>query len=412
MDLRDPAIQGFVMTHENEDVAKLGLAPMPPDWPRTAILNQIKSRQKAKTKIPAWLGIEGIIFPSPSLLEQCSSQATANFKASLFAGESFADLTAGAGVDSAALAQKFKYGFAIERDKEAAQLLSNNLPLLSPHKIEILNKVAEEVIADLPTLDLIYIDPQRRSENKRGLFKLEETSPNVLALLPKLRSKAKNILIKASPVLDIALATQQLGAVKAVYVVSLHGECKELLFHLSTVIPAPTSQSDGGNERGSIPAWTPARGGCDTEIIAAILNNNGTPAYTLSKASAAPAPISAPQTYLYEPDAAIMKAGLFNELAAEFDLAKLHPATHLFTSGKKHTGFPGRSFTIKGILPPDKKELQRKKIEKANVTVRNFPATVDELRKKLNLKEGGDDYLFACTLLDARKALICCARDE
>ncbi|MBI1327539.1 MAG: SAM-dependent methyltransferase [Alphaproteobacteria bacterium] len=382
MDLREKHIQAFVIAHENDDITKLALGPMPADWPRKAILDQIKSRQKAKIKLPAWLNVQGLIFPSPSLLEQCSSDATAHFKASLFSGETFADLTAGAGADTAAFAQNFKRGFAIERDHETSETLANNLPLLSHTQIDVINKSAEDALDDLPPLDLVYIDPQRRNESTRGLFKLEDTSPNVLALLPKLKEKARNILIKTSPVLDITQAISQLGHVAHIYVVSLGNECKELLFHITDTQEKPA-------------------------IHAIILGH--TP-YKLTAKVVPPANITQPQTYLYEPDAGIMKAGLFNELAAEFNIAKLHPHTHLFTADHKLEKFPGRSFVIQNIIPADKRELQKNNIEKANLTLRNFPGTVDELRKKLNLKDGGDDYIFACTLGDEQKVLICCRR--
>ena len=376
-------IIAFIRDHAGADVRQLALTKMPPPWPRAAILDQIRARQKAKDKIPDWLAQDRIILPSVDLLEQCSSTATAQFKASLVGGDTFVDLTAGAGIDTAALATRFPSGIAVERDQHNADCLSHNLPLMHAGHVHVQNTSAEDFIATMPPVDLAFIDPQRRSDSKRGIMRLEETSPNILDLLPAL--KAKQVLLKTSPVLDIDLGIQQLGHVSAVHVLEWRSECKEILFLRGDTAPEPV-------------------------IHAHRLNDSGQPQRTLTATRAeeenAPCAYAAPSRYLYEPGPAFMKAGLFRTMAARYGVKKLHPSTHLYTSEEKIEDFPGRIFEIMSVLSVDKKSMP----SKANLAIRNFPGTVDDLKKKLGIKDGGSVYLFACTLHDEQKRIIACRK--
>lgn len=379
-------IRDFILRHAEDDVRALGLARMPPEWPRPSILDQIHARQKARDKIAVWYGTEGVVFPSADLMEQCSSQATARFKAGLVRGESFIDLTAGAGIDTAAIAANFSKTCAIERNAHAASCLRHNLPLMGVGSADIINAACEDFIATMPPVDLVFLDPQRRNTAQRGLFRLEDTSPNILGLLPVLRAKAKMILLKTSPVLDIDLGVTQLTDVRDVYVVEWNGECKEILF---VIVPGHSAPP----------------------VIHAHRLNDGGQAVISIKATRAeddmtPCPVDMPDGFLYEPGPAFMKAGLFNTMGAQYGLKKLHPSTHLYTAAMPVVGFPGRGFRIESVVTVDRRSVP----DKANLAIRNFPGTVDELKKKLGIRDGGDIYLFACTLADGQRRIIVCQK--
>ncbi len=215
-------IQDFILEHKSVDIKKLALEKLPYEGElRTQILQQIKSRQKAEYKLQRWFEHKGIIFPNPDLVEQASSDLTAQYKAGIYPQNGypqnlFIDLTAGLGSDSLAFSEQFTKGLCIEVDPVYAKLLEYNLRFLSNKKIDILNGYAEKLIHTLPKADLIYIDPQRRNTQKsgggkRGLFDFNETQPNILELLPALKEKAPCILIKSSPFLDIYEGVRQLG---------------------------------------------------------------------------------------------------------------------------------------------------------------------------------------------------------
>lgn len=384
--LSDPAIAKFIREHQDDDVAALALKKPPSaNWSWPLILDQIKARQKAHDKIPSWCETGGVIFPPPSLIEQASSDATSNYKASLVAGDVCIDLTAGVGVDFSAFLKRFKRGIGIEKDETAGQLLAHNLAALGQKNFEIRNGDAAALIDDLPECDFIYIDPQRRDANKKGLFRLADTSPDITALMLKLRAKAHMVMIKASPVLDIAQGIGELGGASAVHVVEWQGACREVLY----IIGEETHTADAA------------------PITAVSLDDSGHPesslTFTRAEEQAAADPIAPPGLWLFEPSPAFMKAGCFKTLAARLGLARLHPQTHLYTGPADRPDFPGRSFRIEGIHPGTGKDLP---VSRANLAVRNFPISADDLRKKLKLADGGDNYLFACTLAREKRVII------
>ncbi len=386
--LLEPDIRDFIRAHEKDDVRNLALKK-PPDenWPWVLTLDQIKARQKARIKLPRWPDHhDDIIFPPPDILEQASSAPTARYKAHLVAGKTFADLTGGAGVDSCALTETYQSGICVEQDKNAADLIAHNLSLLCRYSVPVHHSKAEDFVQTMAPVDLATLDPQRRNENKKGFYRLEDCSPDITALLPALSKKAKRIMLKTSPMLDIWEAVKTLGIVEAVHVVEWQGECKEVVYILN-----PTQKTNSKD----IPI-TSARVNDNGEVIYDFTftkecEENTEPEYTL------------PQKFLFEPSPAFQKAGGFNTLAHEYDVKKLHKHTHLYTAEDPCPNFPGRQFEIMDVLPVDKKALP---ISKANLTLRNFPGSTQDLRKKLKLTDGGDDYLFACTLCDENKALL------
>lgn len=381
-----PDIQDFIQAHAEDDIAALALKGAPdPDWDWPCVLGQIAARQKAVIKMPSWAGHK-ILYPAPGLIEQASSEGAARYKASLAVPANtdlFADLTAGTGVDTLAFLKNFGRGIAVERDEITAACLKHNLHALSDKPCTVLNQSAEDAGPGLPACDLIYIDPQRRDNGKKGLFRLDACSPDILRLLPDLRKHAHMIMIKTSPMLDIDSAVTLLPNVGAIHIVEWRNECREVLYILN--------QEPG-----------------DEPLISAVtIDDQGVPlrkiSFTRTTDRSLPLETADPDQFLFEPSPAFQKAGGFRTLAAKYGLKKLHPDTHLFTGPNPCTDFPGRSFTIEGIYNGSGKDLP---LKQASVTVRNFPAAADDLRKKLKLRDGGPDTLFACTLQDGRKALI------
>lgn len=386
--LLEPEIKAFIDEHQDDDVSALALKKPPQqDWPYKLILDQIKSRQKAQHKIPSWLK-PGIVLPAPDVIEQCSSDATAAYKASLAQGDLFVDLTGGAGVDTCAFGKNFKRGICIERDERTAQMLAHNLPLVSSTPIKVLQQNAEDFVADMLAADFVFIDPQRRDSAQKGKYRLEDCSPNILSLLPNL--KAERVLLKTSPMLDIDAGIEALGCVESVHVVEWRGECKELLFMLQPGHKAVSSE---------------------VPINAIQIDDEGFPvsgfSFTRADEDGAIVEYALPGQFLYEPGPAFQKAGGFGAMAEFYGLRKLHKHTHLYTSDIKIDIFPGRAFKIFDMVGAGAKALP---VTKANLTLRNFPGTPDALRKKLGLADGGDTTIFACTLMDERKALVLCQK--
>ncbi len=385
-----PEIQTFLREHLDTSPANLMLtASRYPQWPMADLAVQLKALQKARTKLPHWFATPGIVYPSTLSMEQCSSQATADFKASLMGGQTGVDLTGGFGVDSAALARAFSKWIYVERHSELCTIAQHNFKQLGLNHIEVVNREATSFIEQWPgKADCIYLDPARRDTAQQKVVQLEDCEPDVLTLLPLLLQKTERVLLKASPMLDIDRAVRQLQHVAKVWVVALDNECKEILFQL---------EADASTE---------------PEIIAVHLQQGKTDhvfSFTKTAEQYAAISMSAPQAYLYEPNAALLKAGAFKQTAIAFGLSKLHPHSHLYTSEEFAANFPGRTFKIVAVSKLDKKLLAAYAPEgKANITVRNFPLTVAEIRKKTGLKDGGSVYMFATTGPDNKPVIIIC----
>ncbi|MCB1650466.1 MAG: SAM-dependent methyltransferase [Alphaproteobacteria bacterium] len=387
--LLDKDIQIFIRTHETDDVAALALKKAPDAaWDYRAVLEQIKARQKARKKVPQWFEeAKALVFPPSFVVEQASSAATALYKAGLVKGERFADLTGGMGVDSWALGQVFERGVCVERDAQAAALLAHNLGLLCEGRVEVVHAEAEMYVQTMKPVDFVYVDPQRRDAGQKGKYRLESCSPDILSLLPALLERAGVVMLKTSPMLDIREAIRVLGCVSAVHVVEWRGECKEVLYLL-------TSQAQNLE-----PDDIPVRAVRIDDQGGAL----GSFEFTHGMESAAVCEYSLPLAYLYEPGPAFQKAGAFKSLAVRLGLKKLHEHTHLYTSESLVEGFPGRVFEVCEVYPAKAKALP---FARANLAVRNFPQKAEDLVKLLKIKGGGDEYVFACTFMDGRKMLV------
>ncbi|MGB3851874.1 MAG: class I SAM-dependent methyltransferase [Tunicatimonas sp.] len=373
--------------HAHDDPHQLALqARRYPDLPISAIAEQLQARRKAQSKLPEWWASEGIVFPPALSLEQCSSEVTARYKSSLLGGQRLVDLTGGAGVDTYYLSQSFAQTDYVEQDEALANLARHNFAVLGASSVRVHAVTAETFLIDFPEpIDAIYLDPARRDAQSRKVFQLADSTPDVLALQDDLLAKATSVLIKTAPLLDIPATLRVLKYVSQVHVVAVRNEVKEVLYRL---------------DRGY--AGEPS-------VTAVDLQSSSEEPFTFlrSEETSAVATYADPLTYLYEPHAALMKAGAFKLIAQRFGLSKLHPNTHLYTSDQPVPNFPGRTFRCRAVLPYRKKALPAYlPALKANVSTRNFPDPVATVRKRLGLVDGGNVYLFATRLKNGQLRLI------
>ncbi len=368
-------VQRFLRDHENDDEKLLVLKQKQIlGLPSAQIAQQIVGRRKAKTKLPDFYNSSQIFYPPKLNLEQCSSERTALYKSSLKSGVVAVDLTGGFGVDSYFLSKRFEKVIHIEPDKSLLEIAKHNHFALGAKNIEYHGASAESFLqSNNEQYDLIYLDPSRRSNSNRKVFRFSDCSPNVVTLLPGLSKRSKSILIKASPLVDIQLGIHELGSVSQVYIVGIDNECKEVLFLISNKNTEPI-----------------------VEVID--LTSNASELFTFSFVEERRTKVnfSDPLTYLYEPSAMILKSGSFKLAAKRFNLSKLASNTHLYTSEKLTPEFPGRIFNIEAVLKSDSKNI-RDALPKgyANIITRNYPLTPSQLKKKLKIQDGGKNYIIA-----------------
>ena len=378
-------VKEFVKGHLLDDPFSLSLTLKnnPDSWVHEAIL-QIQARKKAKNKLPGWYQNLDLVFPNPISVEQASSEKTAHYKFQDFKGKEAWDLTGGLGIDTWSLSGNFKKVKYVEPDEELCQIAKHNFAELNSPGIEIHSANAIDFINEnVDSADLIYIDPSRRAQANKKVFLIEDCTPNVLAMQDALVKKSQSVLIKLSPMLDIKSILAKMKHIKKITVLAIENECKEILCLLQ-------------------------KNSSEVKFEAVNLSKNGIEsfAFDLSDEDLKPK-YDMPGKYLFVPNASILKAGAFNSLAVKFSLVKLHPNSHLYTSDESIDNFPGRKFKIEAVVKPVKKEIQNLiPSGKANISVRNFPLRVNELRKKLQLTDGGDDYLFATTLIDGSKKIL------
>jgi 16S rRNA G966 N2-methylase RsmD len=379
--LSNSDLQNFI--YENEHVDEHALLLKQKEVlgvPISMVTNQIVGRRKAKSKIPVFYSTQGVIYPPGINLEQCSSEATALFKSNLFKGKTCADLTGGFGVDSFFLSKIFEDVHYVERDDNLFEIVKHNHAKLGAVNIQHHLKSAEQFLADTNLhFDCIYIDPSRRAEGKKKVFKLSECEPNITTLQKTIFEKSNQVLVKTSPLLDLQQGLKELQFVEKVIVVSVDNECKEVLFLCTKNYQQEPS----------------------IETINLSKKGDQTFAFRFSDEQKLQIDFSNPMRFLYEPNASILKAGGFKSIGHAFSVKKIHPSTHLYTSDTLNKDFPGRIFEIKGEVKPDKKSYSIFFLDgKANITTRNYPLSPDELKKKTGLKDGGEKYLIGFSGLD------------
>ena len=382
----------FIQQHRTEDVRKLALKKMPEGVDAAFCLQQIEGWQLARRKIPEWAETDGLQYPVRLSMEQCSSQQTALYKRKvverLLEGslERMADLTGGFGIDFSYIAPLFREAIYIERQEQLCRIARHNFSLLGLQHAEIRNAQSEEALKELDNISLIYADPARRDNAGRKVVMLQDCQPDVVALQDELMARAKVVMLKLSPMLDIQQALRQLHDVREVHVVSVEGECKELLLIMY--------RQD-----------VPLRFYC-------VNISDDVQETVIEDSTACPALCEHEKKYLYEPNASILKAGVQDALCNIYEVEKLHAFSHLFTSDHLVADFPGRCFRILGRSDFSKQGLKNllAGVKQANITVRNFPASVQDLRKKLKLSDGGSTYLFATTMSDDAHVLLRCEK--
>lgn len=389
-----PETLAFIDSHRGDDVRTLALqAKKYPAVDMAEAVVQIVGYQIAEKKVPLWAQTAGIRYPQHLSMEQCSSEVTARYKASLVSGDTLTDLTAGWGVDCSFLARNFRCADYVERQETLCRIAAHNFPLLGLPHVRIHCADAVEYLQSMEPVDCLFLDPARRDSHGGKTVAIAECEPDVCRLEPLLVEKGKTVMIKLSPMLDMASALRDLQYVRRIHVVSVNNECKELIILLRK---APDEEEIAAGE----------------VIISCeqVVNNSVHQhfQFTFSEEKSAGCPLAeSVGNYLYEPGAALLKAGPYRLLATRYGVEKLHPNSHLYTSSGL-VDFPGRRFRVTAVSGFGKKDLKvlLEGVEKANLTVRNFPSSVAELRKKLKLKEGGDTYLFATTLASGEKVLI------
>ncbi|MBR4643689.1 MAG: hypothetical protein IKO73_00810 [Bacteroidaceae bacterium] len=382
----------FIAQHKTDDVRKLALKKVPDGVDIAFCLQQIEAWQLAHKKIPQWAETEGLIYPPRLSMEQCSSEKTALYKSQVverLVGDGrhkMVDLTGGFGVDFSYLAPLFREAVYIERQEVLCEMARHNFGLLGLTHAVIRNARCEDILSEIDNTSLIYADPARRDDVGRKVVLLEDCQPNIINLQEDLLNRAKIVMLKLSPMFDIQQALRQLHSVREIHVVSVGGECKELLLVM---------------HHQEKPLCYYCVNIADTMQVTVV-----------SDLSAAPVISQREKAFLYEPNASILKAGVQDALCSRYEIEKLHTFSHLYTSDQLKKDFPGRAFHIVGRSDFGKQGLKTllSGVKQANLTVRNFPSSVQELRKKLKLSEGGDIYLFATTMSDESHVLLRCEK--
>jgi len=382
----DPKIQEFINQNINSDLANLALKGIPFDNNlKQDIITQIESKKKCEKKLPTWFNTPNIYFPPKLNIEQTSSEVTAQYKSNLISGKSIIDITGGFGVDCYYFSKKvdtvihcdLNVSLSEIVEKNTSKLKVNNITFHANDGLEVLKTIGKKV-------DWIYIDPSRRNDIKGKVFLLKDCLPNVPENLDMLFQYSKNIMIKTSPILDITSGISELQNVKHIHCVAVNNEVKELLWIL---------EKDFSNE---------------IEIKTINITNKDTQRFnfTLKKELETTPTYSQPLNYLYEPNTAILKSGAFNSIAGIKNIYKLHKHSHLYTSNDL-IQFPGRRFKIIKTIPYNKKSYKKEiNLSQANITTRNFPETVAQIRNKFKIKDGGKNYLFFTTILENSKTII------
>jgi len=371
-------VQEYIFNHKDVDEKNLILrARKILGISAILVAQQIAGRRKAEQKLPLFYKKRGIVYPPSLNWEQSSSEATGAFKAELVNRElgkdkfKVADLTGGFGIDSFFLRVKAELLDFIEPNLSVLELARHNHNLLGCGNIQYHQSKAEEYFDQCKTkYDLIYLDPSRRDSNIKKVFRLGDCEPSIKNLLPRIFEFTEFVLIKTSPLLDIQQGLNELSAVKKIIVVSVTNECKELLFLM-----------EKGFSREPI---------IETYNLDKLGDIKQSFSFTFDEERNTESEFSEPKTYLYEPNASILKAGSFKLIGKKFGLQKLNVNTHFYTSNLFKENFPGRIFKI-DQLEFDVKNFVEKK---ANVITRNYPLTAEELRKKLKLSDGGDKYVI------------------
>lgn len=366
-------VQEFIKNNWRADIVSVLLKkPVFEGISQKELAEQLEAKKKCKDKLPSWFNTPNIYYPNKLNIEQTSSEETARYKSGLVDGKTLLDLTGGLGVDTYYFSKKIDTVFHCEINTNLSEIAQHNFEVLGQKNIVCLSQNGIDFLNETDKkFDWIFVDPSRRNDEIGKVFLFKDCLPNLPKHLPLLFKKSKNILVKASPLLDIKQGIEELDFVKEVHVVAIQNEVKELLFHLE-------QDYDGSVRIKTINL-------VHEEEVTFNFNHEDEPHIKVEFGS--------PENYLYEPNSAILKSGGFKSVANAYGLKKLHQHSHLYTSNGP-INFPGRRFSIIRALPYSKSTVKEFSQQKANITTRNFPMSVAEIRKKHKIKEGGETYLF------------------
>ncbi|MBR6187761.1 MAG: class I SAM-dependent methyltransferase [Prevotella sp.] len=421
----------YVLQHAHDDIRMLALRGCKDAQVNLPLaLQQIQGRQTARHKLPSWAAIDGIVYPPHLNMEQCSSELTACYKRGIAdrilslgvaqivnrksSNSKFLDVTGGFGVDFAFMADAFDEAVYVERDPDLCALAAHNLAHLGKKNVSTICADAVSYLSSISSdnFALIYLDPARRDMHGARTYALADCTPDVTTMMDNLLRHSHYVLLKLSPMLDWRKAIADLSPhhVQEVHIVAVDNECKELLLLLA--------RQDTNSQHFQSSIFNLKFSTAPSLFCTDIHSRDGF--HTEYCPSSQSLPIEEKEIYtqelegsfLYEPNVAVMKAGCFRELAADFNVRQLAPNSHLFTSATQVTSFPGRSFRITAITTMNKRDLRTKlgHLQRANISVRNFPLTADELRRRLKLADGGTDYIFATTLSNGDHVVILCTK--
>jgi len=372
----DKSVQDYISKNLSTDVFEIILKKQIfPKVTNKEIAEQISAKVKSKKKLPTYFNTPNIYFPNKVNIEQTSSEKTAEFKSKIVTGNTMIDATGGFGVDSLYFSKEFKKTIYIEENKELFEIVKANSNKLGLNNIKYLNDDGIEYTKNINTeIDLLYIDPSRRNKENKKVHFLSDCTPLIDYNLIKSLQNFKTILIKCSPIIDLKKTIKDLKVVSEIYIVGINNEVKEVLFSLN-------KQS---NNDIKIKCIDLINRDLDFEFNINDIDNkkNDDNSEVLN--------------YLYLPNSMILKSGAFGLICDRYDVKKLNTNSHLYTC-KKLIDFPGRVFEVDSVVNYSKRNLKDLNISKANITTRNFPMDVKDIRKKSKILDGGKDYLFFTT---------------
>ena len=365
------------------------------------LLQQVDGYQRTKEKLPTFAGMQDWWYPVRLSCEQCSSEATARYKCSLLPTLPYTltDLTGGYGVDTYFMSERATKAHYVERNEDLCKIVAHNFQTTRP-QVDIHNTDAIHYLQDMPSCDVIYLDPARRDKHGGKVFRLEDCEPNVVEILPALRSKAKLIIFKLSPMLDISQALHSLEGTWDVHIVAVKNEVKEVLLvsGLDRYHPVTTTEGYRRDNEGMVYA-TNMLTTSDTPVGFSFSRSEEREARCEYYDGSQEELISA-DAYVYEPNAAIIKAGAFKLVAQRYGLCKMAPNTHLYLSKELVEDFPGRVWQIIESNIKDAKNTQ------ASILTRNYPLTPEQLRKKLKIKDSDTQTIIGARIGDKPTLLL------
>jgi len=381
-----PEIQDFLFSFTGDPTKLLFQKDRFENVSNKELVVQLENRIRIKKKLPTWYEKKGILYPPKLNLEQTSSEITALYKSQIVKNKTLVDITGGFGIDSYFFSKNGCIVTHVEQNTELSIIAQHNFDVLNATRIKSVAGNGVHFIED-KVYDVIYIDPSRRNDIKGKVYYLSDCEPNVPKLLDVFFKSADTILIKTSPMLDISIGIKELKSVEKIHVVAVSNEVKEILW----VLNSANSKAE------------------ETQVTTVNILGGSTQSFSFNWNKKYSASYNLPKEYLYEPNAALLKSGAFQAVGETLNVFKLHKHSHLYTSDTL-IEFPGRSFKIESITPYFKKEIRKLGISKANITTRNFPKTVEQLKKELSIKDGGSIYLFFTTDCNDKKIMLLCKK--